>query len=538
MATSSTRVYGDFKDRHPDYLPDLWKRYRAFYAGGRKLLEDEDLMAEVFPKHFRESKEAYEERTRRAFYIPYAGEVLDSIVAALTYKSIMVEGHLKDQEPDKETGKMPENDDSFYAEFFENCASPEALPMSVNQHARDQIQLALQLQTAWALVDLPEVPEVPEGQERTVAEADAAGARACYVTPLDPECVINWEMDKAGRLECALVHSKESKWGGPGTSRDQVKETFTFYTETTWERWSITYKESEGTPKDDAEMTPEGGGDHSFGQVPVVRLTLPDGLHAMGKIESIAREHFNKRNAVSWSQLKNLLPILAAKVAKTPMDPDGADGTQALLTQGYGPGKLLVLGAEDTLEYVAPDAAVYESAMADLSNLRDEMHRVLHAMAQSVDNSGAALQRSADSKSEDKEAMNTVLRALGGYVRDYLKEVYKLVQAGRADETPTEWVISGMDEFTDQSVADLVEQAMTLETVSIPSPTFQVRYKLKIAKAVLGKEYNEQIEDKIRKDLEGSITPEQFDTPSPREQFDAEQAAAAAKASGLKAKTP
>jgi hypothetical protein len=536
MPTSSARVYGDFKDRHPDYMPELWKRYRAFYAGGRKLLEDEELMEAVFPKHFRESKEAYDERTKRAFYIPYAGEVLDSIVASLTYKPIMVEGHLADGEPDEETGKMPENDDPFYPEFFENCASPEAIPMSINQLARDQIQLALQLQTAWALVDLPsdDAPTPAEGvepEQRTVAEADAKGLRSAYVVPLDPEAVINWEVDKAGRLDCVLVHSKESKWGGPGTHRDMITETFTYYTETTWERWTITYKESD-PPKDEAEMTPAGGGEHSFGCVPVVRLTLPDGLHAMGKIESIAREHFNKRNAVSWSQLKNLLPILAAKVARSPMDPDGVEGTQNLLTQGYGPGKILILGEDDTLEYVAPDAAVYESAMADLSNLRDEMHRVLHAMAQSVDNSGAALQRAAASKQEDKESMNTILRALGGYVRDYLKEIYCLVQCGRADETPTEWCVSGMDEFTDQSVADLIEQAMTMETVTLPSQTFQVRYKLKIAKAILGKDYNEQIEDKIRTELEGSITAETFDTPTPRETFDAEQEAAKAKTAG------
>lgn len=521
------RTYADFKERHPDYLPELWKRYRAFYAGGRKLLEDEELMDEVFPKHLREEADVYKERKRRAFYIPYAGQVVDSIVAALTYRPITVAPYKDGSEPD-EDGKREENPDEFYQEFYDNCAAPGSVPMSVNQLARVQIQESLQIGRSWTLVDLPAAPERTEEDPPTVAQAEAEGLRAAYAVPVPAECVVNWEEDKSGQLVAVLIRDEERKWAGLGSTRDTVKEIYTYYDETSWERWSITHK-VDVEPKDEDPMTFEGGGDHSFGRVPVTRLNLPDGLHAMGKIESIAREHFNKRNAVSWSQLKNLLPIMYGKVARGPLDPDGAEGTVNLLNQPYGPGRMLVIGAEDEIGYAAPDAGVYESALADLSNLRDEMHRVLHAMAQSVDNSGAALQRSGESKSEDKEAMNVVLRHLGMFVRDHVKDVHVLVHAGRADDQATDWDICGMDEFTDTSVTELVEQALSVETVTIPSQTFQVAYKVKVSKALLGKDTNQQILDRIKKELEENIKPEQFDQPTPREQFDAEQDAAAAK---------
>jgi hypothetical protein len=257
----------------------------------------------------------------------------------------------------------------------------------------------------------------------------------------------------------------------------------------------------------------------------------------MGKIESMAREHFNKSNALSWSQLKNLLPVFYAKVAGTELDPDAADATHRLLNQPYGPGRLMVIGENDELGFAAPDPGVYQSAWDCLVGLRDEMHRVLHAMAQSVDNSGAAMKRSGESKAIDQEAMAVVLRALGVYAREHVEDLHRLAHAGRGDTTATEFNAKGMDEFSGASLAELVEQAMGLETVTIPSKAFRVRWLLKIAKQALADEWNEELEALIKADFEAQISNEQFDTPSPREEFDAanEQADAALK---VKAKPP
>lgn len=521
------RVYGDFADRHPDYKPELWKRYRAFYAGGEKLLADKDLMDKVFPKHLKEELKVYEERKTRACYIPYAGEIIDSVVAALTYKPLTVDGVVGDSKPDKD-GKQETNSDPFWVDFYKNCAKPGAKPMSVNDLMRHQVSVALQLKTAWTLVDLPApAAENPEDAP-TLAQAEAEGLLAAYAVPIEPECVVNWEEDDSGQLVSVLIKTEEIRWAGLGSKRDSVKEIFTYYTKDAWERWSITHPIGK-VPADGDPMTPEGSGSHSFGRVPLSRLCLPDGLHAMGKVESIAREHFNKRNAVSWSQLKNLLPILWGKIAKTPMDPAGEDGANQLLTQAYGPGKMLIMGSEDDIGYAAPDATVYETALADLDRLRDEMHRVLYAMAQSVDNSGAALQRSGESKAQDMEVMNVILRCLGGYVREALEDVYRLAQAGRGDDDKTKWTAKGMDEFTEVATQALVDQALGLETVTIPSREFQIRYKLKLAKAVLAKEWTDELEKAIRADLEEGITAEQFDKPTPREEFQAEQDNAKAK---------
>jgi hypothetical protein len=86
MAIDTERTslpYEQFQTRHDSYDADYWQRLRAFYAGGKKLFSNERLMAEIFPKHRDELEQIYEERKKRAHYVPYAGEIIDHIVAAL-----------------------------------------------------------------------------------------------------------------------------------------------------------------------------------------------------------------------------------------------------------------------------------------------------------------------------------------------------------------------------------------------------------------------------------------------------------------------
>ena len=512
-------LYRDFKERHPEYDLEYWLRCRAFYAGGKKLLENEDLLKSVFPKHAKELEEVYQERCERAFYIPYAGEIVDAIVAALTAEEIKVKGVTG--EPNEE-GQAPENPDPYYADFYQDVSPPGGKKQTLNQLLRQQILTALQCRTAWTLIDLPAPTEAGLAPV-TELDQQAMGLLDAYACPVAPEDVVNWEDDASGELLFAMIRTLSNKWGGLGTSRNLVRETYTFWTRTTWERYYIEYEPTK-PPADSAEMVPDGNGNHTFGRVPLPRLTLPEGLWAMSKIESLAREHFNKRNAVSWSQLKNLLPVFYAKVAASPVDPDGAEGVSKLLNQPYGPGRLLIIGEKDELSYAQPDSSAYASALEDLNNLRDEMHRVLHHMALSVDNSGAALQRSADSKAIDQAAAAVVLRALGGYLRELVVDIMELIHSGRADKVETEWEASGADDFSDITATQLVEQAMGMENISIPSKTFQIRYKTRLAKAILGKEASEKDITEITKELEGNITEEQFDKPSPREEFDAANA--------------
>lgn len=487
------RTYGEFKDTHPCYKPKFIERLRALCVGGPSLFQNKDVLEELLPKKHQEEKKEYEDRKDAASYTPYAGEIIGSLVSELGTRP----------------PKIEISDDPFWVDFATDTSAPGGDECEVNDLALDAVRTALIDGVAWFLVELPGV-ELPEGS--TLAEQDAEGARDPFVAPLAYASVANWDEDDSGELERVLIRQSVNKWGGLGTRRGDMTYVYTFYDRSTWERWSIVWKDGK-EPADKDPMTFVGEGPHSFGRVPVARLLLDEDMWAMGKLESMAKAWFRKRSGSDWSQLRNLFPLLVGKVASSDMDTDGSEAAGHLLNQRGGPGRLLTIGDKDDLVYVSPPADIYTVCAAELKDLRDEMHRVTWTMAQSVDNSGAALQRAASSKQLDRIATSIVLSELGSYARKFLRTVYLLAAAARGEEVNPK--ITGYDGYDDATTDDLVQQAVVLETVTIPSQTFHVLSKTRLARNLLGKDASDEDIEKIRNELETNITPESLMPPPP-----------------------
>lgn len=504
--------YKTLKLRHVDYMADFWARCRALYAGGPKLLENKDLLQKIMPKHGEEDLKIYQERQNRAFYIPYAGSIIDKLVAELMSKPITFEleettarkddggvsGSSKTDPEDSEETQLPE----YYADLVKNCGKPGGPKQSLNQFAREQMFTALQCRTSWALVDMP---KAPVGGYANKKLQDEAGGLNAYVCQIEPECVVDWEESEDGDLEWVLVQDIICKRQGLTDNRNMVTLRWRYFTKEDWSVYELTYdktKKADGPSDSDvAKLTDKGT--HSFGKVPVRRMQLPEGLWAMGKLEAMARAHMNQRNALSWGQLKALFPV-PVLYAQPPVANDPVSEDAGRAGQKHAPGYMRVLAEKDRLEYFSPDVAPYQVAMADLGNIRDEMHRVLHSMAQSVDNSGAALQRSADSKAIDQAAAAVILRALGVFLREHLEEILNLISTGRKDNQA--FSAKGADNFDDVTLSQLVLDAVGLETVSIPSAHFQKKFKLKLAKLALGADATEDDLEEIKRELDDTHT--------------------------------
>lgn len=509
-------TYKTLKERHCEYMADFWARCRALYAGGPKLLENKDLLKRIMPTHAEEDLKIYQERQNRAFYIPYAGSIIDKLVAELIGKPITfeLEETTASASDGGVAGRSSESAESaddeaketqlppYYADLVKSCGKPGGPKISLNQFAREQMFTALQCKTAWALVDLPKAPV--NGYVNR-AEQDKAGGLNAYICAIEPECVVDWEDSDDGDLEWVLVQDTICKRQTLVANRNIVTIRWRYFTKTDWAVYELTYdktKKASG-PSDNDKATRVDFGTHSFGKCPVRRMQLPEGLWAMGKLEAMARAHMNQRNALSWGQLKALFPVPVLYAMKPePGDPVSEDMGRAM--QRHGQGYMRVLAEKDRLEYFSPDVAPYAAASADLSVIRDEMHRVLHSMAQSVDNSGAALQRSADSKSIDQAAAAVILRALGVFLREHLEELLNLISTGRKDNQA--FAAKGADNFDDVTLSQLVLDAVGLETVNIPSAHFQKKFKLKLAKLALGAEATEDDLEKIKQELEETHT--------------------------------
>lgn len=516
MASSTpfppTIKFGDLKERNAEWRGDFWQTCRALYAGGPTLLGDEEILKRVMPRHNAEDEKVYKERLARAFYIPYPGSIIDKIIAELTAKPVTIERAPVTEQVHANGSKSTEEDKSplpdFYTAFFDDCSKPGGKKTSINQLAREQILTALQCGFAWTLIDLPQAPEA--GYPNLKAQEDAGGLRA-YACPIAPENVIDWECDDSGEFTFVLIQEVNCKRDGITANRNKVKITWRYYTPTDWAVYELEYdkKRQPAGPNDRQEAKLVASNSHTFGRVPVRRLCLPQGLWAMGKLEAMARAHLNQRNALSWGQLKALfpVPILYAQ-APSPLDPTSEDAGRT--NQRFGPGNLWVLAEKDRMEYFSPDVATYQAAAEDLANLRDEMHRVLHHMALSVDNSGAALQRSADSKSIDQAAASVILKALGVLVREHLEDLYSTVVMGRQESASVMVSAKGMDAFDDTSVSQIVADALTYTSLNIPSATAMRKVFIKVVKAFLGADATPEEIEEISDELEESVSAETF----------------------------
>ncbi len=439
-------TYAQLTATHPSYDAARLREYRALACGGHTLLSDDELMRKVFPQHAHEPAWVYAERKKRAIYLPYAGEIVGDLCAQLGADPIVVSA-----EP------VP---DSFFEGFV---ADVDRRGTGLSTLAQSLVRTALIDQVAWLLVDLPP----SDGEQGSFAEQERSGGLRAYFCPLDAANVLDWEENDDGGLLWACVRSIRATRTGPSDDRLDVTERFTVYYPDRWERYEITHKSKPPKPKTLVPLVAEGV--HSFGGVPLVRLELPDGLWLLDKVASVARAHLNLCSAIDWSQNKHLFPMMMAFLS-----PDGAgepDASKAT-SQNYGTGFLNVFGKDDRVEYVAPDTGVYEHSLTRLQALSDEMHRVAHAMALAVDNSAAAVGRSGDSKAEDRASKEVVVRELGRIARETVKRALVLAQRGRGDEVGA-WAVSGFEQFDPTDESDAITTALAVDTLEIPSPTFQ-----------------------------------------------------------------
>lgn len=510
--------YGALRTTHEDYDGEYLRRLKAFYKGGKAILRNPVLLASMMPKHRDETNKVYEQRLARAFYIPYAGEILNFIVASMAAEPLAV--GLKKDDGAKEAPPVPE----WYANFFEDISPPGGKKICLHDHVKAQIAEALQCRVAWARVDVPKQPETPPSSR---AEQEQAGSLNAFVVPVPSECVIDWEEDESGELEFVAVHDCQSKRKSVIDARENVTEVFTLYSRDEWARYSIEHKRGE-TPDSAKDVQRVASGPLRMGRVPFIRIDVGDGLWAMDNIEGLCRESFNKRNALAYGEVQSLLPELYefgpenASVGSAPIIGESREEARSAATDGpRGQGYVQPRGYGARAEFIGPDPSPFAEARKSCDDIRTEMHRVTHQMALAVDNSAAALRRSSESKGHDKASAVVVFAALGQVARKYAEDLASMVSQTRGDASLKDaWQASGMAKFDAVSINDEVDRAVNVETLSIPSQTFKVAYKFSLAKNLLGDEATPDVLEKIHDELEENITADDMETPGKLDKVD------------------
>jgi len=494
-----------FQRRHPDYDAEYWAECRALYAGGKRLLRDPELMERLFPPHNAEDASVYEERKRRAFYLAYPGTIIDNLVSGLGADPVRVTG----ADAGEDETKLPDWYTDGDTGFLENVAPKGGKRQGFAQLLLDTVREAMISGRGWILIDLPQTPDeyVPESK----LDQERAGLLDPYLIGVEPEYVIDWQVDSNGELEWALVCDSEVRRNSLTEERNTIRKTFTWYDRAGWTSWRIEYRKGE-RPGDDQPVPFLGEGSHPFGKVPLIPFLLPEGLHAMGKLESLAREHFNKRCAVSWAEFKSLFAMLYEFLAPedgiASISSDAQQDPDRAVSQVRGPGHVQERGHEDRAEFVGPPVDPFVAGRESCQEIMREMHRVMYSMALSVDMNSAAVRRSGESKAQDRAVAAVILKELGRLLRDLVRLLMELVAIARGDGQT--FRVSGLDSFDAVDVTAAITEAVEfLNGVPQKSATFKRAFLYRLYKLILGDELTEEELATIRKELEEMITMEE-----------------------------
>jgi hypothetical protein len=498
--------YKLLKRTHRDYDAAYWRELRVLYEGGKRLLGDEKMLCKVLHQHTGETPQHYAERCKRAYYVNVLATAIDFIVAGLNLDPIRM---IPPGGPEAEA-------DEFYEKFAKNTApagADDRVPLQ--ELVREQVRDGLLLGRWATLVDLP-----PAMDAASLADQLAQGGLDAYAIPIAIEEVLDWHT-RGGRLEWVVRCQVQQDRTTPDDDGSTIVETYTIYTADQWWRYVVRYTDPKvqrsdkiAPPKDDDVIPLDGpAGRHSFGRVPLILHLLPVGLWAGNKLLSIIKEHFNKGNILAYAEVKDglqqlyeflgsELPGVDQPIAEKQTDPNRAASPR-------GPGMVQVRGADDRAEYVGPDTSGMAQMRDSVKAAREDAFRVVYQMALAEDNKGALVGRSAESKGKDHAAAGVMLGAMGEEGREHAVEIFDTVAKGRQDEPG--WTAQGLERFEVSDVSEQIDQAVLLETVSIPSATYQVERKVRLAKSDLGAAATDKLMETIRDELQGAITQDQLE---------------------------
>lgn len=496
--------------RHGEWLGSYWAECRALYAGGRRLLANPELMKVLFPQNLHEDKSVYDQRVKRAHYYPYAGSIIDSLLAGLGSDPLRVTfgetdpktGEL-DPAPDSEWWTKFISDVSDEAEDIDESSDDIAGGMPMHHFMVEVLRECMQTRFAWVRCDMPKAPD----EDQVTSQLDAEQANAPYLCLVPAEQVIDWEFKSDGKtLAYVITLEKTTPRASILVKRGKVEHhVYTLWTESDWARYEIDIDPAQ-PPANAFEVPPTDSGAHGFECVPFDRVELPEGLWAMGKLHSLAREHFNKRCAMSWAEYKALFSVLYEFLddnmsggGDLPTVDDPNRATTQLRSQGYSQ----LRRANDKAEFIGPDVSSFVQARESCNDAMREMHRVMFSMALSANMDKAALSRSGDSKEQDSVSTAVVLSALGQLARRIVRTLLSLVARGRGEEVPPA-IVQGLEHFDTSGVSQAIADAVAVFT-GVPIAKSKTAYTLfltNLLRKILGDSVTDDQVAAIRQELE------------------------------------
>lgn len=456
--------YSAISARHPSLDSNTNDKYVALYRGGESFRR---MVQKFLPMNPMEDKEVYSLRLQSSPYRSYVGRIVDFFAAQLFAAPFMVRSSSLEIDP-------------YYASVKEDA---DGLGTDLAQLMRARFVSSLVSGWAWVLAEMPDDGGEPVDN---LATHKARGLGDARVKGLDASDVIDWEVGDDGLLDWAIVYSIKLRRPSPEETRSIYTETWDVYDRENVRTYQLEY-DPKRKPKDKTEVPLIKERSHRFNRVPLVRFSLPEGLHLMGRCADAQIEHFQLSCALGWALRRSAFPLGIWNLK----DKDSKPSAQ--------PGMGIAIGVDESFEWVETTGASVSVLQEEIKAQRDEIHRVASQMSNSVDNTAASIGRSGDSKMADAEASEVCLHAYGDVVKSTVEDIFELISDARGD-TDVRFSIEGMSVFNLESIVSSLNNIKAAEELKIESPTLRAELSYKAADLLLP-DASQVIKDKIRAEI-------------------------------------
>lgn len=475
--------YKILKRTHESYDYDFLERMESLYEGGDTIINNASMF---IPQKPMEAPIVYQSRLAHASYINYMAEIIDYFTASLFAKPFSVLSN--------------DSIDPFYKDFASDAdLAGNSFATVMRRALTDTLTYGFTL----IGVDFPRIEELPS----TLAEEEELNAGRAYLYTIEPDHLINWKMDNFGKFKWAIIKNHHKVQEGPFDDNSLTSYCFTVWTMqnnvATWEMYEI---QSKKEPKDNDDIPLIAKGETSFHEIPIVKMTVETGLHIGNKIGSLCADHFRQRTSLLFSQDRSLYSTPIYKqgedtVMSAPSeDPNrGKRGSSDLVNKGF-----VVIGANDDMSFLEPSGSCYELVSKQLNELADEIHRVVHQMANASKSTSTALGRSGASKTEDRASTEIILQEYASAVKETAKQIYNIISEARQENIL--WTTAGLSNYETVDRDSFTKEALAVQgAMNLPSPTFHKKYGMRLVSQFLPA-LDPETAIQIEKELDQNLT--------------------------------
>lgn len=458
---------------HPDFAAEHWRELDALAKGGKRF---HDIVERFLPRNPMEPDAHYQIRKKAAKYHSYSGSIINLYTAWLFAAGFNAKAF------DATTGKAAESPDSWYATFQNNVGARTSL----RSFMKERFRTAMTCGKAVWLAELPPAPEDVDVTDR--ATYDKLHLGDAQLVAVDPAELLDWEKDDDGQLVWAVLKRTWTERASWAKKRNTVVEQWRVYERAEVATFELRYEVGR-RPAVTTDVPEKSRTIHGFDRVPLILLCIPEEMCIGEQTKDPQTSHFQLDNALGFAIRKTCYAMPVWKVEDT--EPD------KLPTLGVGYAQFI--GKDEELTWASPPSDAFDVIARNRDSKRDEIFRIVHQMAQGIDNNAETVGRSADSKEIDAAATRIMLNAYGELIGEAIQETLALVSAAREDSYT--WSIEGFSGYETATVASLLANVGAAKKLGVPSKTF-LREITKKGALALVPELAPNMKEQIRSEIE------------------------------------